>query len=127
MNLAQFLEINFTGEVGDVQVKLAAALKRAEEKEGRAARLDLDAQDRGNKCDALKKRCHSLKDELRRSKAAAEVAEEKVARSVLLVKEAENKSDALRKRMAKLRDEVQLGQAALEEMRKSGTTFLNVT
>ena len=118
VNLAQFLEINFTGEVGDVQVKLA------EEAEGRAARLALDAQDRGNKCDALKKRCHSLKDELRRSKAAAE---EKVARSVLLVKQAENKSDALRKRMAKLRDEVQLGQAALEEMRKSGTTFLNVT
>ena len=124
MNLAQFLEINFTGEVGDVQAKLAAALKRAEEAEGKAARLALDAQDRGNKCDALKKRCHSLKDELRRSKAAAE---EKVARSVLLVKQAENKSDALRKRMAKLRDEVQLGQAALEEMRKSGTTFLNVT
>ena len=89
--------------------------------------MALDARDRGNKCDALRKRCHSLKDELRRSKAAAEVAEAKVARSVLLVKQAENKSDALRKRMAKLRDEVQLGQAALEEMRKSGTTFLNVT
>ena len=63
--------INFTGEVGDVQVKLAAALKRAEEAEGRAARLALDARDRGNKCDALRKRCHSLKDELPRSKAAA--------------------------------------------------------
>ena len=79
--------------VGDIQVKLAAALKRAEEAEGRAARLALDARDRGNKCDALRKRCHSLKDELRRSKAtvtalqctAAEAAEEKVARSVLLV------------------------------------------
>ena len=71
VNLAQYLEINFTGEVGDVQVKLAAALKRAEEAEGRAARLALDARDRGNKCDALRKRCHSLKDELRRSKATA--------------------------------------------------------
>ena len=107
--------------MGDVQVKLAAALKRAEEAEGRAARLALDARDRGNKCDALRKRCHSLKDELRRSKAAAEAAEEKVdARSVLLVKQAENKSDALWKRMAKLREEVQLGPTALEEMRKSG-------
>ena len=57
--------------MGDVQVKLAAALKRAEEAEGRAARLALDARDRGNKCDALRKRCHSLKDELRRSKATA--------------------------------------------------------
>ena len=44
--------------------------KRAEEAEGMAARLTLDARDRGNKCDALRKRCHSLKDELRRSKAA---------------------------------------------------------
>ena len=60
VNLAQYLEINFTGEVGDVQVKLAAALKRAEEAEGRAARLALDARDRGNKCDALRKRCYSL-------------------------------------------------------------------
>ena len=64
VNLAQYLEINFTGEVGDVQVKLAAALKRAEEAEGRAAKLALDARDLGKKCDALRKRCHSLKDEL---------------------------------------------------------------
>ena len=56
--------------MGDVQVKLAAALKRAEEAEGRAARLALDARDLGNKCDALRKRCSSLKDELCRSKAA---------------------------------------------------------
>ena len=43
------------------------------------------------------------------------------------MKQAENKSDALWKRMAKLLEEVQLGPTALEEMRKSGTTFLNVT
>ena len=129
VNLSQRLQINFTGEVGDVKVNLAAALKRAEEAEGRAERLALDAQERGNKCDALRKRCRSLKDELRNSKAATIAAEERVAQSVLLVKEAENKADALRKRMNKLREELKLGQGVLEEMRKSGTNsfyFLNI-
>ena len=130
VNLSQCLQINFTGEVDDVKVNLAAALKRAEEAEGRAARLALDAQERGNKCDALRKRCRSLKDELRIGKDAAKAAEERVAQSVLLVKEAENKADALKKRVTKLREELKLCQGVLEEMRNSGTNsfnFLNIT
>ena len=104
------LQLNFTGEVGDLKVNLAAALKRAEEAEERASRLALDAQERGNKCDALKKRCRSLKDELRNSKAATEAAEERVAKSVLLVKQAENKADALKKRMKKMNEELKLAE-----------------
>ena len=92
--------------MGELKVNLAAALKRAEEAEGRATRLAFDAQERGNKCDALRKRCRSLKDELRNSQAATEAAEEKVAKSVLLVKQAENKADAMRKRMKKMGEEL---------------------
>ena len=114
VNLIQCLIIDSTEGAGDVEIP--AVVKRAEEAEARAERLSIVAQERENKCNALKKRCRSLKKELHNSTVATQSAESRVAQSVLLVKQLEKKCAAL----AKMCEEFKLGKTAQKEMWQSG-------
>ena len=92
--------------------------------------MSLVAQEKDNKCDALRKRCRSLKEELHNSKIATQAAESRVAKSVLFVKQLENKCAAQKKQLDTMREERNLGQTAQGETRNSGNTsasFLNIT